>query len=88
MANATKDFEAWKTDLQTDAALQEGIIQGLNFEDFSAKTRCPKSLQPRYEQLQAQAAAAERRKHNDFLRGFNMDDMGAYVPRELYKEDR
>lgn len=88
MANATKDFEAWKTDLQVDAALQDGISHGMDFEEFSAKTRCPGSLKARYEQLQAQAAEAERRKRDDFLRGFNMDDMGAYVPRELYKEGR
>lgn len=80
----TKELQAWKTDLQTDAALQEGIVQGLDFTAFSKRTRCPESLKARYEQLQAQAEAAERNKHDAFLTGF-FTDSGSYIPQELKK---
>lgn len=80
-AQARYNADLFAKDLQIDNALREGIENGMNFEQFSAQTRCPKSLQGRYKELEQQAAAAEARKHDAFLEGF-MGDNGSYIPRE------
>lgn len=80
-AQARYSADLFAKDLQIDNALREGIENGMSFEQFAAQTRCPKSLQGRYEELEQQAAAAEARKNDAFLQGFQTD----HVPKDLYK---
>lgn len=57
--------------MRVDRELQRGIEAGMPWDAFMRETAAPSDLQERYEQLQAAHAAAEAKKEDLFLDGFN-----------------
>ena len=67
--------ESWEEDRRIDAALMEGVRNGETFGYFSGATGCPRSLEQRYNKLQAEyirqnIGSSESEREKQFLKGF------------------
>ena len=66
--------DSWEEDRRIDQALMEGVKLGETFAYFSGATNCPRSLEQRYNKLQAeyirQHVGNDAERDKLFMKGF------------------